>query len=213
MTIGKIPFEPKPLAAFREETARTLRVRLYLAVAIYLGLIGVAAVIGRIYHPDRASPIVLSYLAEASVCALAVALCRWSPLWPGWIAGGLAATLSAVMATYSAYVGGVPMYFAVGQVCILNGWAVLLPWGSRVQIFAAAASLASFTLAAPYFGSGEGFAYALLSLIAGATTSVFGAHFLDRYRADAFVRTAQLTTTSDLARAEAYIGAALIHVG
>src|SRR5207247_8810543 len=84
--------------------------------------------------------------------------------------------------------------------------------GSRPQLVVALASLIGFALAAPRLTATDALAYSVLGVATGAMTSVLGAAFLDRYRRDAFVRTALLTHTSGLKQEEAEIAAALVEI-
>ena len=102
---------------------------------------------------------------------------------------------------------GVPIErFATAQVCLMSGLVVLVPWGWSTQLAVVNVAVAALFLAAPVGVAREDVAYAILALLTGATTTTFGALFLERYRYDAFLRTA-------LQRDEAAIAAALLHVG
>ena len=194
--------------AFRQETARILRRRLDLAAPLFLLLLGVSVVVEWAYHAERAAAVVLVYALEMVACGLALTACRLPGLrrWPGPIGAVLAAALSTLI---SAYVGrvGVPLErFATAQVCLLSGLVVLLPWGWRAQLFVSTVALLNVGLATARLAPSEELAYAVLALVTGGTTSVWGAYFLDRYRYDAFARSA-------LQQEEAGIAAALVHVG
>src|SRR5439155_1596162 len=51
-------------AAYRADTARILRQRLNLTVALFVALVGVSVVLEGAYHPDRQRTATLVYLAE-----------------------------------------------------------------------------------------------------------------------------------------------------
>jgi PAS domain-containing protein len=142
------------------------------------------------YHPERAQPVRLVYLAEAAACLGAILACRGlcGRVSPGTIGAALAAVLSGLMTWYMVLVGGAIERIATAQVCLLSGVFVLLPWGWRPQLTLGAAALASLAGGGWHLAGGEAFSYAVLALVAGTTTSTFGAFFLDRYRYDAFVR-------------------------
>jgi signal transduction histidine kinase len=212
------PTEPEPSilrAAYREETARLLRRRLDLASALFLLFISLACVLEWTYFPERRHRLQIVYGAEVLACVVAAVACRLSRfrLSTGAIAAILSATLAGLMSYYNIASGARIEPLAMGQICLLSGLVVLLPWGWRAQLVVAAAAVLSVGLGAADLVGAESFAYALLGLIAGGTTSVCGALFLDRYRYDAFVRTALLSQASAIKQEEADIAAALLHVG
>jgi signal transduction histidine kinase len=96
---------------------------------------------------------------------------------------------------------------------LLGGFAALLPFGWRAQLALALVTLASFTVAVPHLGGDVMFSYPFLPLIAGAMISVFGAYFVDRYRFEAFARTALYQQTSVATQEEADVSSALVRVG
>jgi signal transduction histidine kinase len=195
------------VADYRRETGRVLRQRLDLTVVLFLLLVGTSVVLEHRYHPERGPTITALYLVEAFACAVALVLVRRRPhVWPGTVAAPLTCTLAVLMVLYAARVDAGVERIATGLVCLLSGLVVLLPWGWRAQLAVSAVSLGSLVLAAPSMAPDDAFAYAMLALVTGATTSVAGAHFLERYRYDAFVRSA-------LHQEEAEIAAALVHVG
>ena len=151
---------------------------------------------------------------EVLACLLTIVASRLPRLrrWPGTIGALLAAFLVVFVTWTSAATGDSAERIATYQVCLLSGFAVLLPWGWRAQLFVALASLASLGLAASYLTAGDAIGYAVGAVLTGATTSVYGASFIDRYRRDAFVRMALLTRASAAQREEAEINAALLHI-
>jgi signal transduction histidine kinase len=193
-------------AAYGEERDRVVRRRLTLTVALFLLLVGVSIVIECAFHPERTRIIVGIYATELLVCLAGLAAVRRPDLPVRVVAACTGAALAALITWYNALVGVEVERFATGQVCLLSGIVVILPWGWQPQLAVSAVSLASVWLAAPHGAAPEGVAYAMLALVAGGSTSVFGALFLDRYRHDAFARSA-------LQREEALIAAALAHVG
>jgi signal transduction histidine kinase len=200
------------LAAFTTETAGLLRRRLQLAVALILALVATAGIIGSAYHPAHAParPVGLGALLA---CVLALGAVYVTRLSPTRVAVVLAASLAVLMGWYNRQAGGEALHYAIGQLCLLSGLGVLLPWGWRAQLLLSAVTLASLPLAAPALTHGEGVAYAVVGLVVAAATSVLGAYLLDTYRYDAFARTTDLTRASQLTQEEAEISAALAHVG
>jgi signal transduction histidine kinase len=192
--------------AYREERDRVVRRRLDLTVGLFLLLVGISVFLERAFHPERSQTIVLIYVVELIVCLLGLVGAR-HPRWsPRVIAACMGAALAALLSWYNGLVGGPVERFATAQVCLLSGLVVMLPWGWAPQLVVSAVALASVRLATPEGAAAEGIAYAILALVTGGTTSVCGALFLDRYRYDAFARTA-------LQQEEALIAAALVHVG
>jgi signal transduction histidine kinase len=209
--------EPAPAAlaaAYRDETLRTIRQRLTLAVTFFLVFTGIAVALEHLYHPERGGVLARHYALEAVFCFGALGslalrrLERWTPV----IAALLCGALSLLMIRYNIVVGGQAERCAMFQVCLLTGLAVLLPWGWRPQVLAASTSLAGFILAAPHLPASDALVYSILALVTGAVTSVVGAFFVDRYRSDAFVRTALLTHTSARKQEEAEIAATLAEI-
>ncbi len=202
-------------AAYRADTARILRQRLNLTVALFVALVGVSVVLEGAYHPDRQRTATLVYLAEVIACLAGIVACRRPRLRDrtAAVAATLAATLAVLLSWYNGHVGGPVERFATAEVCLLSGLVVLLPWGWRPQLFVSAVSLLSLALAVPARPSDEPFAYAMLALLTGGTTSVCGAIFLARYRYAAFVRTELLVHASEVKQEEAEIAEALVQVG
>jgi len=201
-------------AAYVDETAQVIRKRLHLTVLLYLLLVGTSIVTEHLFHPERTRMMVGSYIVEAFTCFAALVAIR-VPRWrdtPGAIGTGMAVGLALCMGWYNGIVGGQLELFATAQVCLLCGLFVLLPWGWRAQLVATLGVFASLFLASFPGASMEQLTYAVLALITGATTSVWGAAFLDRYRHDAFVRTALLSHASAVKEEEADVSAALLHV-
>ncbi|TMA69410.1 MAG: HAMP domain-containing histidine kinase [Deltaproteobacteria bacterium] len=202
-------------AAYRADTARVLRQRLNLTVALFVALVGVSVVLEGAYHPDRQRTATLVYLAEVIACLAGIVACRRPRLRDrtAAVAATLAATLAVLLSWYNGHVGGPVERFATAEVCLLSGLVVLLPWGWRPQLFVSAVSLLSLALAVPARPSDEPFAYAMLALLTGGTTSVCAAIFLARYRYAAFVRTELLVHASEVKQEEAEIAEALVQVG
>src|SRR2546430_1513957 len=202
-------------AAYRAETARLLRQRLDLTVALFVALVGISVILEGVYHPERQRAATLVYLTEVVACLAGIVSCRLPRLKDRTtgVAATLAATLAVLLSWYNGHVGGPVERFATAQVCLLSGLVVLLPWGWRAQLCVSLVSILSLPLAGAASGADDAFAYAVLALVTGATTSVCGAFFLDRYRHAAFARTELLVRASDQKREEAEIAEALVHIG
>ncbi len=196
------------LAAYWAETEHVLRQRLDLTIALFLVFVGTSVILEHRYHPERGPAIRAIYVAEMLLCLVAATAARVPSirLWPGAIAAVLMSALGLLMTSYSIVVGIQVERIATAQVCLLSGLVVLMPWAWRAQLVVSVASLGGLVLASYFLPIDEEFTYASLALLTGATTSVCGAFFLDRYRLDAFVR-------STLQQEEAEIAAALVYVG
>jgi signal transduction histidine kinase len=211
---GVDPGEPSPaerallVAVYAAETERVLRHRLTIMVGLFLALVGTSVVLEHLFHAERGPIIRAFYAVEALACGAAVLACRRGrvSLPPGPVSALLASTLGLLMTLYNVMVGGEVERTATAQVCLLSGLVVLMPWGWRAQLAVSVASLLSLGLVAGYVPVDEAYTYSALALLTGALTSVCGAFFLDRYRFDAFLRSA-------LQHEEAEIAASLVHVG
>src|SRR2546426_2101727 len=189
--------------AYRAETAEVLRRRLYLGILLYLVFVGLGDLLEKHMYPERGHAVVFAYGAELLFCAIAALVSRLRVGRPDAVAAGLAVLLAATMNWYNATVGAQAERLAVIEVSLLTALAVLLPWGWRAQVALAVASVASFGLADAHLAPHDATVY--VALLAGATSSICGAFFLERYRFEAFERAA-------LQAEEAGIAAALVHV-
>jgi signal transduction histidine kinase len=195
-------------AAYWTDAVSVLRRRLDLTAALFLLFVGVAMLAEMFSYPERARIVALVYGAEVAACLLAMAACRAPRLRVGQRAIGavLMALLAALMSGYDAWVGNPAELLAMAQVSLLMGLVVLLPWGWICQLVVASMAFATFAATVPYLSQTSLVIHSVLALAAAATTSVCGALFLDRYRYEAFRRSA-------LHREEAEIAAVLLHVG
>jgi signal transduction histidine kinase len=195
-------------APYVAETARILGRRLNVAVLVFLSLLGVSVLIERTYHPERTSAVLLVFGIEIVAGALALVACGIPAvrLRAGVVAAAFASAVALLISWYAGMVALPVERFATAQVCLMSGLVVLLPWGWRAQLAVSSVAVAGLLLAAPVAGAREDVAYAMLALVTGATTTTFGALFLEGYRRDAFLR-------ATLQRDEAAIAAALVHVG
>jgi len=195
-------------AAYQRETVLVLRQRLTVAMALFVLFMGIGTFAEVYYFPARASFARLLYGAEA-LLAIAAAAAAWLPRLRAYvhaIAAVAFVVLFACINVYHGTVGASAERVAIVLGCVLNLASVLLPWGWRAQSLAATGAFASFAAAAPHLASDDAVAISGIVLLAAATTSVCSAYYLDRYRFEAFHRTALQT-------AEAEILAALGHVG
>jgi signal transduction histidine kinase len=187
--------------------ARSLRRRLDRAVPVFLLLPALSVVIEGIYHPERSRAVTLMFGLQILAGGLALLACRlpWVRLQPGVIGAAFAATVALLTSWYAGMVGFAVERLASAQLCLLSGLVVLLPWGWRAQLAVSNVAVAGLLLAATPDVHPENLAYAVLALLTGAITTTVGAFFLERYRHDAYMRSA-------LHQDEASIAAALVHV-
>ena len=209
----RMPVDPDPglrfsRAAYRVETVPILRQRLSVAMALFVFFMGIGAFVEATYYPQRAALSTLLYGIEA-LLAIAGASACWLPRMHDHSEMIAALTTVGILAFINLYHGTVHAQaerLATVLGCVLNLVSVLLPWGWGAQSLVALGGVASFAVAAPHLVTNESLAFSTVVLAAAVTTSVCGAFFLDRYRFEAFRRTALQTE-------EAEISATLAHVG
>lgn len=208
MSLDSDPGVRVPRAAYRLETVPVLRQRLSVAMGIFVFFMGIGTCFEVTYFPERARLALLVYGVEAFIAIAGTAAC-WLPRMrdhAGTIAASITVVLAGCINGYHAAVHAQAERVATVLGCILNTLSVTLPWGWIPQTIVTLGSFASFAVAGPYFVTEDVFAIPLVVLAAAGTTSIWGAFFLDRYRFEAFRRTALQTE-------EAQIAAALAHVG
>ena len=173
--------------------------------------VGVGVWAERAAYPARAHFITAIYLAEVVACGAGLAALWGSPLRerPGLVGAVVAAILSVLMAGYDANVGNVVERSAMAQVCLLTGLVVILPWSWRAQLAVAVTALSGFAVAVPHLVVNDTLSFSILAMLTGATTSVVGVRFLERYRRDAFLRAALLTEEAEVAAALADVAETL----
>ncbi|HEY3190634.1 MAG TPA: hypothetical protein VGJ70_24295, partial [Solirubrobacteraceae bacterium] len=201
-------------SAYRRETDDTIRRRLRVAVALFLCVVGITVLLEPVFHPERGHVLRDNYVLELIVCGVGLAASGGRRVRPGTVAVAavLCATLALLMIRYNVEAGGQAERCAMFQLCLLSGVVVLLPWGWIAQLAVALASFGGFVAAAPHLAASDALVYPALALATGASTSVLGAYFLDRYRRDAFIRTALLSEASARKEEEAEAAAALFHI-
>ena len=202
-------------AAYRDETCRTVRRRLIITMACFLFFVAIAVALEPRFHPERGTILRDNFVLELLVCLVGLVLCGRPRLfhWSSGIAALVCAGLALLMLRYNVLVRGQAERCAMFQMSLLSGAFVLLPWGWPSQLTVAIASVAGFAAAAPHLAVSDALVYPGLALVTGGVTTVLGAFFLDRYRYDAFIRTALLSRASAEQQEEAEIAAALADIG
>lgn len=206
-------------AAIREEylreTGRLLKRRIDLAVGLFITFSGLALLVDVVVNPERRVVGLPIYGLEILVCLAAITATRVEGLRRrvGVITAVMGSLLALLMNVYFSHVQLAPEIQALGLVCLMTAFAVLIPLGWAAQTVLSMATLVGFFVASIDNITFEQAAYCWVGLVAGATTSIFGATFLDRYRYEAFARAALLEQVSAFSQQEARISAALAHVG
>ncbi len=196
---------------YRTETQGILRQRVAVAMALFALFMGIGTFFEVAYYPERMRVAMWLYGLEAGIALFGIAL-RWSTRlhdWSEWIAVAIGVGELACICTYHAIVGAQAERVATILGCVLNLVAVLCPWGWTAQAAIATGALASFGVASPFFVTTDALVFPAMVLLASATTSVWAAFFLDRYRFDAFSNAAMQTEEAEIAAALARIGETL----
>ena len=192
---------------------RIVEQRLPLTAATYLVMVALAIGIEMLF-PERRTLALTFYGLHVGVSAfwLSVAALRPSYVPIGVPAVGLAVSWSAVLSGYTVAVLHNPERLGSGQICLLYGLFFLLPWRWTHQLWVSLAALVGLASTTLFATDAEQLGYGFVVVLTGAVTSVGGVIYLDRYRFDGFVRTAQLERASREKEEEASIAAALLHV-
>jgi signal transduction histidine kinase len=202
--------------AYRSETSAILRQRLAVAMGLFVLFMGIGTFFEVAYYPERMRVAVLLYSLEAGIAVLGVALCQpvrfhaWSEI----IAVGVGVGEMACVCAYHAMVAAQAERVATILGCLLNLLSVLCPWGWPAQTATAVGAVASFAAASPHFVTSDRLVFPGMVLLCAATTSVWAAFFLDRYRYESFAHAALQTEEAEIAAALARIGETLSrHLG
>jgi signal transduction histidine kinase len=193
---------------YRRETSAILRQRLAVAMTIFVLFMGIGTCFEVAYYPERIRLALLLYALEAGIALLGVGagnMTRWHP-WSEWIAVAVGVGEVACVCAYHAMVAAQAERVATILGCILNLLSVLCPWGWLAQTTTAVGAVVSFGVASPYLVTSDALVFPAMVLLAAATTSVWAAFFLDRYRFQSFAHAALQTE-------EAEIAAALVRIG
>jgi signal transduction histidine kinase len=195
---------------YAAETARLVRQRLAIVVPLFIVLMGTGITFELVMYPAR-RPTTLAFFACESVLVLAAALVSRLPgreRLTGVAGAVMMGGVATFIASYNAVVGAHAERVAMTLGALLNGFAILVPWGPIVQAGGAALTWVGYGLLGSRLAPAEPSDSWVLSWIAvgvAGVTSVVGALLLDRYRFEAFRR-------SSLHAEEAEIAAALLKV-
>src|SRR6185503_3831831 len=201
---------PGTRAAYEQETAPLLRQRVRAFAATFAFFMGVGVAIECRNFPERQTLVLSVYAAEVIICLAALGAMGWpfTRRFPRAVGAIMTALLAALIVTYNSAVDAPAERVAMVLGSVLSILSVLEPWGWVAQAVAGTVSVASFSAAA---ASGvlpitrDDPAMPMVALAAIGTAATLAAHFLDRYRFEAF-RHAALQT------AEAEIAATLLRV-
>jgi signal transduction histidine kinase len=188
--------------AYAAETARLMRQRLAIVAPLFVVLMGAGIAFEVFSYPERRATVLGFWVAESSLVVLAALVSR-QPAFERFTATACAFMMGGVATLITAYdvvVGGHPERNAMTIITLLNGNAVLMPWGPRVQAAGAGLALIGYGVLGPMLPApGESWVLSWIAVGVAAVTSVVGAYFLDRYRFEAFRRSSLHAEEADIA--------------
>jgi signal transduction histidine kinase len=205
---------PATREAYEQETAPLVRQRVRAFAATFAFFMGVGTLVECRAFPERQPLALWAYALEVAVCLAALGA-MGSPVtrrWPRAVGAGMSACLALLIVGYHAAVQAPAERVAMVLGSVLSIIAVLEPWGWVAQGAAGAVSLASFVAAV---GSGvlpatrDDPAIPMTALAAIGSAATLAAHYLDRYRYEAFRRTALQAEEADIAATLLRIGQTL----
>jgi signal transduction histidine kinase len=185
--------DPTFAAAYAAETARLVRQRLALVAPLFVVLMGIGIAFEALSYPERRGTVLLFWVAESSVVVLAAVAIRLpgAERFTNVLGAGMTGGVAVLITWYATSVGAFAERNAMVVGALLNGLAVLVPWGARVQAAGAGIALVGYAIV----GSGllaeapaDSWVLSWIATFVAAVTSVGGAFFLDRYRFEAFRR-------------------------
>jgi signal transduction histidine kinase len=202
-------------AAYMTESAQLLRVRFLVSAILFAVAAGLGVALEKIVAGGPATWMATLYPVEILVLGLAALATRLVP--PGrWTTVVITASVVAVdvlLLAHDAVVGVMLEWSAMGQIAFVTGVAILLPWGIRPQLVVVAISILGFLLVGVHLPTSAAPGHAFVTVAGVGATTVCAALYFERYRRDAFVRTALLHRVSATRQEEADMSAALLHVG
>jgi signal transduction histidine kinase len=194
---------PGSWEAYEEETAPLLRQRVRAFAATFAFFMGVGVAIECRVFPERQTLVLTIYAAEVAVCLAAVGAMGWrvTRLWPRTIGSLMSALLAVMVVSYNSAVGAPAERVAMVLGSVISILSVLEPWGWIAQAATSFVSLASFVgaVAIGLMATHDVPAMPMVALAAICTAATLAAHFLDRYRFEAFRHAAMQTEEADIA--------------
>jgi signal transduction histidine kinase len=195
---------PGTRAAYEHETAPLLRQRVRAFAATFAFFMGVGVLVECLTFPERQVLVLWVYGAEVAVCLAAIGAMGWrlTRRGPRAIGATMTALLAALVVAYNSAVDAPAERVAMVLGSVLSILSVLEPWGWVAQAVAGFVSLLSFCAAT---ASGalpitrDDPSMPMVALAAIGTAATLAAHFLDRYRFEAFRHTALQTEEAEIA--------------
>ncbi len=192
---------PEINARYQEHIRGDVAKRMPIAVAMFVVVMFIAAIIERTLYPER---IMLQAICIASMiltCAGGLLGVRAYPRLSAHIALTTILLLAFSLAMYFAWIGNSAEMCLIALLSYLTGLVILFPWGATFQTAASVGIAATFVLAQSAGAASVNmpFAYSVFSLGTHALLTIIGAWLLDRYRRRAFRRTALAAHHAELA--------------
>ena len=197
--------------AYLAEVGAEVRRRLDFCAPCYLVALGLFIVVLDGRHPADDGLLGMLYAVAATVAVAAMLVTR--RVAPRPVAAGAFTGFVIVLSAAFGIFGRPPQVVATSDICLLNGLAVLIPWGFGAQLSVALATLAGLVFVLPDHSLSSPVVDPVLTVTAGVATSLWCAAFLDRYRRQSFVRLTLFTEAKRRAEEEAEIAAVLVRVG
>jgi signal transduction histidine kinase len=178
--------------AYELERAEQVRRRIPGAAGFFVVSIAAAAIVDRLTNPERAAEVMAIFGAQAVLSAAAVAACYPKRLtrFVEATAAAFAVALALLANLYLLLVDAPLEHLTVTAVCFLAGGAVLLPWSWQAQLVVSFSIMASYVFASPSLTTDVGYVTMALNVVVIAALMVMAVARLDRYRFEAFLRSA-----------------------
>jgi signal transduction histidine kinase len=192
--------------AYEADRAEMVRRRIPGAAGFFVVSIGAAALVDRWTNPERSAAVTGIFGTQIVLSLAAVAACRPKGVarFVEAVAAAFAVALALLANLYLLLVDAPLEHLTVTAVCFLAGGAVLLPWSWQAQLVVSLSIVASYLLAAPSLPTDVGHVTMALNVVVIAVLMVMATVRLDRYRFEAFARSAteaeEARVTTALAR-------------
>jgi signal transduction histidine kinase len=178
--------------AYEADRAEMVRRRIPGAAGFFVVSIAAAAVVDRLTNPERSSAVTAIFGAQVVLSLAAVGACYPKRIarFVEAVGAAFAVALSLLANLYLLIVGAPLEHLTVASVCFLAGGAVLLPWSWQAQLVVSLSIVTSYLVAAPALSTEVGYVTMALNVAVIATLMVMATYRLDRYRFEAFLRSA-----------------------